>query len=309
MNRGFYPDGFLLNGTLNVGDETDVGIGTLYGVENGRPAGTLNVGYHCHVDIQGMGYDPDDVLVYLDGAKLSDWAHKNGERGRILLSYNAYENGDFEGLYPIAAALPDPFVGRVCIGYPYTLQDNLNAYEDAVELIVDNGGSLTVPADKTLIARYMGNNGGNLIVNGTLVNTDRIELYPEDGSIPAITVAEGGKLIGPGEIDVRAQTLEEAKTWLIGLTNLTDGEWDGNIGAWVFYLRPDLMLPAMLTEIESEAFAGGAFRSVYIPESVTAIANNAFGDMQGLIILGSTDTARGFAESRGYTFVEYSPAA
>jgi hypothetical protein len=85
----------------------------------------------------------------------------------------------------------------------------------------------------------MGLNGGNLIVNGTLVNTDRIELNPEDGSVPGLTVGEGGKLVGPGEIDVRAETLEEAGTWLIGLTNLTDGKWSDDEEAWVFRTNDD----------------------------------------------------------------------
>ena len=47
----------------------------------------------------------------------------------------------------------------------------------------------------------------------------------------------------------------------------------------------DLALPTALTTIESEAFAGGSFRSVYIPAGVTSIAADAFGNRTDLVIL------------------------
>ena len=44
----------------------------------------------------------------------------------------------------------------------------------------------------------------------------------------------------------------------------------------------DLVLPSMLEGIESEAFAGGAFGSVYCPETVKAIGARAFADCAAL---------------------------
>lgn len=44
----------------------------------------------------------------------------------------------------------------------------------------------------------------------------------------------------------------------------------------------DLVLPSMLEGIESEAFADGAFGSVYCPETVKAIGARAFADCAAL---------------------------
>ncbi len=66
----------------------------------------------------------------------------------------------------------------------------------------------------------------------------------------------------------------------------------------------DLILPASLTAIDSEAFAGGTFSSVYIPASVTSIAPDAFGDRQGLTIFGAPGSyAETYAAAHGFTFI------
>ena len=71
----------------------------------------------------------------------------------------------------------------------------------------------------------------------------------------------------------------------------------------------DLTLPAALTTIESEAFSGGAFTSVYIPASVTSIASDAFGTRTDLTIYGTIGSqAQTFARNR-FTFVALAPAA
>jgi len=72
-------------------------------------------------------------------------------------------------------------------------------------------------------------------------------------------------------------------------------------------ITPDLTLPAALTTIESEAFAGGGFSSVLIPPTVNEIAPDAFGDRTDLIILGTSGSyAETFAGEKHFTFV---PAA
>jgi hypothetical protein len=66
---------------------------------------------------------------------------------------------------------------------------------------------------------------------------------------------------------------------------------------------PALTLPAALTAIGSEAFAGGAFDSVYIPDSVTSIAEDAFGDRTSLTIIGVPGSAaEDFARAHGFDF-------
>ena len=68
--------------------------------------------------------------------------------------------------------------------------------------------------------------------------------------------------------------------------------------------EPDLVLPDNLTAIESEAFAGGSFASVYIPPKTTVIADDAFGDRDELVIFGEPDSyAREYAEQAGFPFV------
>ena len=90
---------------------------------------------------------------------------------------------------------------------------------------------------------------------------------------------------------------------------------------------PDFILPAALTTIETEAFAGGAFsyvklsenvtaiqsrafadcpklRYIYIPEATTTIAKDAFSGVSGLTIFGASGSyAEFFAQRSGYTFV------
>ena len=66
---------------------------------------------------------------------------------------------------------------------------------------------------------------------------------------------------------------------------------------------PDLTLPAALTAIGSEAFAGGSFASVYIPAGVTSIATDAFGNRTGLTIIGVPGSAAEiFAQNHGFDF-------
>lgn len=92
-------------------------------------------------------------------------------------------------------------------------------------------------------------------------------------------------------------------------------------------LNPDFTLPAMLTTIESEAFTGGAFAYVklpenavsigwhafadcpnltyvYIPALTTQIDDEAFGNMQGLTIIGKIGTAaETYAQNHNYNFI------
>lgn len=89
---------------------------------------------------------------------------------------------------------------------------------------------------------------------------------------------------------------------------------------------PDMTLPAGVTAIDAEAFAGtplqvvrlpqglktigsrafadGSLWQIFIPSSVTAIADDAFSGVDGLIIFGKAgSTAQSYATSHGYTFI------
>ena len=125
------------------------------------------------------------------------------------------------------------------------------------------------------------------------------------------------------------------------LTNVyyggTQEQWNTiNIGSLNFPLTyatihynciPDFILPAALTTIGEEAFMGGAFTYVKLPEGCLSIGKNAFancpnlayiyipalttdidglafGSMQGLTIFGKTGSyAQTYAQQKGFTFV------
>jgi len=102
---------------------------------------------------------------------------------------------------------------------------------------------------------------------------------------------------------------------------------DADTTLYAVWAQPDLVLPAALTSIEEEAFAGGAFRFVklpdqavsiarsafadcsnlavvYIPSTVTDIHQDAFGNRTSLTIIGAKgSTAETFANAHGLMFV------
>ena len=104
----------------------------------------------------------------------------------------------------------------------------------------------------------------------------------------------------------------------------------GNVTLYAIWLKADFVLPASLNVIESEAFSGGAFTYVFIPETVTridsaafascskltyaqfagantAIDASAFDGVSGLTIIApSGSTAEAYASAHGFDFM---PAA
>lgn len=102
---------------------------------------------------------------------------------------------------------------------------------------------------------------------------------------------------------------------------------DEDTTLYAVWKQPDFILPPRLATIEDEAFTGGAFtfvllpdhavsigwhafancpnlKYVYIPSQTTQIDEEAFGDLQGLTILGQPGTiAETFAQDHRCTFV------
>ena len=109
-----------------------------------------------------------------------------------------------------------------------------------------------------------------------------------------IVVPNGVTLTVEGEMNVKALALQ-------GGSAVVDG---GHLATLSTPADADLVLPAALKTIDSEAFAGGTFSSVYIPASVTSIAPDAFGDRQGLTIFGAPGSyAETYAAAHGFTFI------
>ncbi len=66
---------------------------------------------------------------------------------------------------------------------------------------------------------------------------------------------------------------------------------------------PTFFLPASLTTLEDEAFAGIAAEAVQIPAGVTVIEGDPFADSHVRYIYGFTELVRTFAGDKGYIFV------
>ena len=139
----------------------------------------------------------------------------------------------------------------------------------------------------------------------------------------------------PNLVQLTTNTVPTAEN---GVLQYADQE-SGNFGCYLMIdegvlliasldeLEPDLVLPAMLTSIEDEAFADGAFvyvklpdqavsigwhafadcpnlAYIYIPAQTTQIDAQAFGNMQDLTILGKTGSvAQTYAQNHNYTFI------
>ncbi len=102
---------------------------------------------------------------------------------------------------------------------------------------------------------------------------------------------------------------------------------DEDTKLYAVWKQPDFILPAALTAIESEAFSGGAFTYVkipdttisigrrafancpnlayiYIPQQTTQIDPQAFGNKQDLTIIGQAgSTAETYAQDHKFTFI------
>ena len=91
-----------------------------------------------------------------------------------------------------------------------------------------------------------------------------------------------------------------------GLTSIAFGDSnDPLLNAGIHFLPvPNLVLPSELTKIESEAFAGLPQNSiVYIPDSVTSIAEDAF-DEGTIIVTPEGSPAAEWADTNGFEYYE-----
>lgn len=90
------------------------------------------------------------------------------------------------------------------------------------------------------------------------------------------------------------------------------GDYNGSLNYATIHYPTVLKLPANLTEIEREAFAGGAFECVVIPATVTSIGSRAFANCPNLkrIVFknGNIDVAEDFISGCWYVPVIEAPA-
>ena len=138
------------------------------------------------------------------------------------------------------------------------------------------------------------------VIRGSLENNGFINMHQRSGSNPRLVI-EGGKYSGGGRLGVKDTVNPDSYFYGLDLTpyvKMTD-----SVGTQYILVDADLILPNDLTEIDSEAFAGGTFRSIYIPPNVTAIADDAFAGMSGLTIFGFPGTAAQNVTGDSFTFI------
>ena len=168
---------------------------------------------------------------------------------------------------------------------------------------------LTVFSDAALIV-----NGQLTLVDdskayfyGTLINAGFIETDKRSSGSEPRLIIEGG-YYGPGSFGVKDTSKPDS--YFSGLDLSLFRKEKDSIGTRYFPTtvpQPELTLPASLTVIEEEAFAGGSFRSVFIPQGVKRIDDSAFTGINPLIIFGYSGTeAQRFADENGFAFVSVS---
>ena len=100
-----------------------------------------------------------------------------------------------------------------------------------------------------------------------------LTLYAQWDSTTATAAVTLPELARDGALFLGWATSRDAESGVMG-----EYTPSGNVTLYAIWAQPDLVLPAALATIEAEAFSGGAFRYILVPETVTEIGINAFAD-------------------------------
>ena len=224
---------------------------------------------------------------------------------------------------------------------------------DDLHWTLDNAGLLTIsgegemrgfPAYSTYAWRAYQNQIIEVVIMPGVKNIG-YSAFEGCSSLTSVTIPEGVTSIGgyafSGCSSLTSVTIPESVTSIgddvfYDCSNLKDVYYSGTKEQWeaidiyegndplhnttIHYgTAPDFILPASLTIIEAEAFAGGAFRYVQLPEGVSVIRSRAFADIPeetgtiardafegvtGLTILGHSGSyAEFYAQRNGIAFV------
>jgi len=181
----------------------------------------------------------------------------------------------------------------LCLTFPWTLDHDrtldadrrllLHYGGDATGmLIIPEGKTLTIPQGSELFARGAGEKGEAIVkIAGLLINNGVFTLQYTRAGLADAELIDGGIYAGRGTVK------RGGEPYAI----LNDPQ------------NAEIILPAGLETLESEALADGDFFSVYIPAGTASIATDAFGGKEALIVYGVPGSeAESFAEDEGFLF-------
>ena len=297
------PSDMSLNGVINVvGKDARLNEVKLHDLVNGRPRGSITIAdATAKVNIRYNG---------LDEALLPEWITLQGSGTEACICYRADNEQDFVGMTGAISSLPAGFVGSLRVQYPAVIQDNLDF--PGVELRVEGrkGGSLTIAEGATLTARNVNLHSAVMTVSGTFIagpsyrHSGSVTMNSDDGNNSTLIVTDTG-ILGGYQCTVEVPKGVETASCVSGISagQMKDVSHPYRPNFQIYLIVAEMSLPTGLQTIESEAFAGGSFNSVYIPEGVTSIAPDAFGDRTHLKVYGEYGTeAETFADGHGFPF-------
>ena len=226
--------------------------------------------------------DPDAVAArfsFGDDSLLDIWVEPNEESISDSLDFPMFHIPHIRETY--------------CVTFPWTLDRDRVLQEDTRllfhyggdatgMLIIPEGMTLTIPEGSELFARGAGENGEAIVrIAGLLINNGVFTLQYTRAGLADAELIDGGIYAGRGTVT------RGGETYAI----LNDPQ------------NAQIILPADLGMLESEALAGGDFFSVYIPAGTESIASDAFGDRTELIVFGVPGSeADSFARDRTFLF-------
>ena len=319
-----FTESITLPNTMSLhakGTEIVIPDGVTLTVENYCRVGTLTVQPGGHVtvsDVDGAHLRVDDALNYNNVNQftvnrymeigLSAWRRdlenlNFGERGGLTVSSWAYNDSE------LAAALAgkpelqnDKIRNRIGIRYDCTLADDLIV--DDFNLAVEDSGSLTIPAGKTLVClNKVEAQDGPIYLQGRMISVGygQLSLQWKNSAVALLNISGEGFYAGK-EIRVHAPK-DRRDACISGLDMSKVGEII-NPDFTAYFPPIEVVLPDELTALGGEAFANNSFHTVYIPSGITSIAPDAFSGTDVAIIYGVVGSyAEEYAADSGIPFL------
>ena len=276
-------DLIIPEGVQEIDDDAFFGCSSLTSVL--IPASVTDLGgcvfANC-TDLTSITVDPDNpsycdidgILYTKDLAVL--WQHPagRGDMYRIPDSVTRILYGTFYGCRKLTSI---------------TILEKVNSIEISTFFGCSSLISITIPESVTSIGRsafYYCSNLTNITIP-EIVTSIGEGTFSYCSNMTSITIPKGVTSIGDAAFygcrnlaDVYYAGTEAQWQEAISIGNYNDDLLKAKIH--YNYVVPDLFLPNSLTTIQEEAFAGGAFHYVQLPEGAFSIGNRAFADCPNL---------------------------